>query len=160
MWTFNSSNLETKMRTTFMPECQRASATVVEPRVWCCLALHLFPKTSVTEEKDLVFHQNVVASTKERKGNWLAAVSETDEPTEQSAVALAQDVESQPSGISRKSARFCFLQNLESLVAFQAEALILERTVQCDCLWWQENNDFQTPGCSHFHLFLHSHAHT
>lgn len=76
----------------------------------------------------------MVASTKERKGNWLAAVSETDEPTEQSAVALAQDVESQPSGISRKSARFCFLQNLESLVAFQAEALILERTVQCDCL--------------------------
>lgn len=79
-------------------------------------------------------HQNVVASTKEWKRNWLAAVSETDEATEQSAVALAQDVESQPSRTSKKSARFCFLQNLESLVAFQAEAPILERTAQCGCL--------------------------
>ena len=102
-----------------MPECQRAGATAVEPQIWCCLALHLFPKYTVTAQRDLVLHQNVVASTKEWKWNWLAAVSGTDEASEQSVVAPAQDVESQPSGASKKTARFCFLQNLESLVAFK-----------------------------------------
>lgn len=79
-------------------------------------------------------HQNVVASIKEWKGNWLAAVLGTGEATEQSAVAPARDVESQRSGPSNKPGWLCFLQNLESPVVFQAEALILERTVQCGCL--------------------------
>lgn len=37
-------------------------------------------------------------------------------------MAPAEDVESPPSGTSEKTAKCCFLQKLESLVAFQAEA--------------------------------------
>lgn len=160
MWNFYSSNLEIKMRTTSMPECQRAGATVVEPRVWCCLALHLFPKNTVTEERDLVLHQNVVASTREWKlagstvGDWGSHWTVSSGTGSGCGITTIRNFQ------NIISARFCFVQNLVSLVVFQAEALILEWTVQCGCLQWQEHNDFQTPGCSHFHLFLHSHAHT
>lgn len=106
------------MRTTSTPECQRAGAAVAETWIWCCLTIHLLPKNTVTQKRDLVLQQHVAASTKESKGNCLAAVS----GPEQSAVAPAEDVESPPSGTSDKTAKCCFLQKLESLVAFQAEA--------------------------------------